>query len=289
MDGRIDGEVLYVGQISISGMMKNVIYFATENDMVYAVDADSISGTTATVLWSKSLVPSGEAPALDEQTGGACGNVSPTGVEGTPVIDRGRNAIYAVAKTMNSTTNTTQYFRIHALDLTNGDELFGGPTTISATYPGTGGNASGGIVTFSPRDQSNRPALLETGDNIYVAFGGQTGDCGLYSGWLISYNADTLAQSDAIDLNPNSSQGGMWNSGASPSADTAGSIYVATANTGDDSSIGPNDYPISVVRLTNSGAMAIADYFTPYNAEALDRGDDGYRLGRSIDFAGSSG
>ena len=274
VDGRIDGEVLYVGQISISGVMKNVIYFATENDMVYAVDADSISGTTATVLWSKSLVPSGEAPALDEQTGGSCGNVSPTGVEGTPVIDRGRNAIYAVAKTMSSTTNTSQFFRIYALDLTNGNELFGGPTTVSATYPGTGGNASGGIVTFSPRDQSNRPALLETGDNIYVAFGGQSGDCGLYSGWLISYNADTLAQSDAIDLNPNSSQGGMWNSGASPSADTAGSIYVATANTGDDNSIGPNDYPNSVVRLTNSGAMAIADYFTPYNAEALDRGDD---------------
>ena len=163
VDGRIDGEVLYVGQISISGVMKNVIYFATENDTVYAVDADSISGTTATVLWSKSLVPSGEAPALQEQTGGACGNVSPVGVEGTPVIDRGRNAIYAVAKTMNSTTNTTQFFRIHALDLTNGNELFGGPTTVSATYPGTAGNVSGGVVTFSPRDQNNRPALLETG------------------------------------------------------------------------------------------------------------------------------
>ena len=273
VDGRIDGEVLYVGQISISGVMKNVIYFATENDTVYAVDADSISGTTATVLWSKSLVPSGEAPALQEQTGGACGNVSPVGVEGTPVIDRGRNAIYAVAKTMNSTTNTTQFFRIHALDLTNGNELFGGPTTVSATYPGTAGNVSGGVVTFSPRDQSNRPALLETGGNIYVAFGGQDGDCGLYSGWLISYDADTLVQGDAIDLNPNSSLGGMWNAGAGPSADTAGSIYVATANTGDDSSIGPNDYPNSVVRVTNSGVLAIADYFTPDNAETLDKED----------------
>jgi streptogramin lyase len=272
-DGRIDGEVLYLGQISISGVMKNVIYFATENDMVYAVDADSISGTTATVLWSKSLIPSGETPATDEQTGATCGNVSPTGVEGTPVIDRGRNAIYAVAKTMNSTTNTTQYFRIYALDLTNGNELFGGPTTVSATYLGTGGNASGGVVTFSPRDQSNRPALLESGGNIYVAFGGQDGDCGLYSGWLISYNADTLAQGDAIDLNPNSSQGGMWNSGASPSADAAGSIYVATANTGDDNSIGPNDYPISVVKLTDSGVLAVGDYFTPYNAETLDKDD----------------
>ncbi len=274
VDGRIDGEVLYLGQISISGTMKNVIYFATENDMVYAVDADSISGTTATVLWSKSLVPTGEAPALNEQTGGACGNVSPTGVLGTPVIDRGRNAIYAVAKTMNSTTNTTQFFRLHALDLTNGNELFAGPATVSATYPGTAGNVSGGVVTFSAREQSNRPGLLETGGNIYVAFGGQSGDCGLYSGFLISYSADSLAQSGEIDLNPNSIQGGMWNGQAGPSADTAGSVYVVTANTGDDvTPIGANDYPDSVVRLTNSGTLTIADYWTPFNAVTLDQQD----------------
>jgi len=274
VDGRIDGEVLYVGQISISGTMKNVIYFATENDTVYAVDADSISGTAATVLWSKSLVPSGEAPATQQQTGGGCGNVSPVGVEGTPVIDRSRNAIYAVAKTMSTTTNTTQYFRIHALDLTDGNELFGGPTTISATYPGTKGNASGGTVTFSAREQSNRPGLLESGGNIYVAFGGQYGDCGLYSGFLISYNADTLAQSGVIDLNPNSTEGGMWNGQAAPSADSAGSVYVVTGNTGDTTPIGANDYPNSVVRLTNSGTLTVTDYWIPYNTVSMNNADE---------------
>jgi streptogramin lyase len=273
VDGRIDGQVLYVGQISISGTMKNVIYFATENDTVYAVDADSISGTTATVLWSKSLVPGGEAPATQQQTGGGCGNVSPVGVEGTPVIDRGRNAIYAVAKTMSSTTNTSQFFRIHALDLTNGSELDGGPTTVSATYPGTKGNVSGGVVTFSARDQSNRPALLESGGNIYVAFGGQFGDCGLYSGFLISYNADTLAQSGVIDLNPNSTEGGMWNGQASPSADSAGAIYVVTGNTGDNTTLGANDYPNAVVKLTNSGTLTIADYWIPFNTVNLNNSD----------------
>ena len=276
VDGRIDGEVLYVGQISISGQMKNVVYFATENGTVYAVDADSISGTTATVLWSTSLVPSGEAPAIEEQTGnGPCGNISFTGALATPVIDRGRNAIYAVSKTMSSTSNTTQFFRIHALDLTTGNELFGGPTTIAGTYPGTvGAIVSGGIVTFSAREQNDRAALLESGNNIYVAFGGSYGDCGNYSGWLISYNADTLAQTGAIDLNPNSTQGGMWNGQAGPSADTAGSVYVVTANAGDTSSIGANDYPVSVVRLTNnSETLAVADYWTPYNATTLDQED----------------
>ena len=175
---------------------------------------------------------------------------------------------------MNSTTNTSQFFRIHALDLTNGNELFGGPTTVSATYPGTAGNVSGGVVTFSAREQSNRPGLLETGGNIYVAFGGQYGNCGAYSGWLISYSADTLAQSGVIDLNPNSTMGGMWNGQAGPSADTAGSVYVVTGNTGDDvAPIGANDYPNSVVRLTNSGTLTIADYWTPFNATTLDQDD----------------
>jgi hypothetical protein len=273
VNGRIDGQILYLSQISISGQMKNVIYFATENNMVYAVDADSISGTSATVLWSKSLVPTGEAAAIPEQQGGGCGNVNPIGIEGTPVIDRGRNAIYLVTKTMSTTTNTTQFFRLHAMDLTNGNELFSGPTTITATYAGTGGNASGGIVTFSPRDQSNRPALLESGGNIYVAFGGQFGDCGKYSGFLMSYSADTLDLGSAIDLNPNSSMGGMWNSGAGPSADVAGSVYVATANTGDFPSIGTNDYPDSVVSLTDSGTLTVGDYWTPDNAGTLDEDD----------------
>jgi hypothetical protein len=277
VDGQIDGQVLYLGQVSIGGQMKNVIYFATENDTVYALDADSISGSTATVLWSKSLVPSGEAPAIEFVTGsmeGGCGNVSPVGVLGTPVIDRGRNAIYAVAKTMNTASNSTQFFRIHALDLTTGDELFSGPTTITGSYPGTKGNVSGGIVTFSPRDQNNRPGLLETGGNIYVAFGGQYGDCGSYSGFLMSYNADTLAQTGVIDLNPNSTQGGMWNGQAGPSADAAGSVYVVTANTGDTTTLAANDYPNSVVRLTNSGTLTVADYWTPFNAVNLNQSDE---------------
>ncbi len=278
VDGRIDGQVLYLGQLSIGGQMKNVIYFATENDTVYALDADSISGSSATVLWSRSLVPSGEAPAIEFVSGspeGDCGNVFPTvGVLGTPVIDRGRNAIYAVAKTMDTASNDQQFFRIHALDLTTGAELFSGPTTITGSYPGTAGNVSGGVVTFSPRDQNNRPGLLETGGNIYVAFGGSFGDCGNYSGFLMSYSADTLAQTGVIDLNPNSIDGGMWDGQAGPSADTAGSVYVVTGNTGDYPTLGANDYPNSVVRLTNSGTLTVADYWTPFDTVALNGADE---------------
>jgi len=271
VDGQIDGEILYLKQIPIPGQgLKNVIYFATEHDTVYAVDADSISGSTATILWSKSLVPAGEAPAVPVQ----CGNINPNGVTATPVIDRARNAIYVVAMTMNSTTTTTQFDRIHALDLTNGDELFGGPTTIEATYPGTGGNIENGVVTFDAKLHHDRAALLETGNNIYTVWSGQSGDCGLYSAWVISYSSDTLTQTAAIDLFPTGHGAGIWNGGGGPSADAAGSVYVVTGNGfGVGSPIPANDYPNSVVRLTNSGTLQVADYWTQFNAIALDNSD----------------
>ena len=117
VDGQIDSQALYLSQLAIPGQgAKNVLYVATEKDSVYAVDADSISGTNATVIWKSSVLGSGEA-AVD---GGSlpCGNINPNGVTATPVIDRGRNAIYVEAMSKSSTG--TIIHRLHALDLTSG-------------------------------------------------------------------------------------------------------------------------------------------------------------------------
>src|SRR6266567_4311549 len=150
VDGQIDGQTLFLSQLAIPGQgNKDVLYVATENDTVYAVDAQSISGSSATILWKTSVLPQGESPA--DSASLPCGNISPNGITATPVIDRTRNAIYVEAMSKDSTGNI--FHRLHALDLTNGKELFGGPTTITATYPGTGGNSSGGVVTFDPRVQ----------------------------------------------------------------------------------------------------------------------------------------
>ena len=65
VDGQIDGQILYLSQVAIPGQgNKNVLYFATENDSVYAVDADTISGSSATVLWKTTVHPSNEAPLV---------------------------------------------------------------------------------------------------------------------------------------------------------------------------------------------------------------------------------
>lgn len=271
VDGQIDSQILYLNQVATPQGVKNVLYFATEHDIVYAVDADSVSGSTATILWSKTLVPTGEAPATLEA---GCGNINPNGITATPVIDRARNAIYVVAMTMNTNTVTTQFDRIHALDLGTGNELFGGPTTIAATFPGTAGNIQNGVVTFDAKLHHERAALLESGGNIYTVWSGHNGDCNSYSAWVISFSADTLARTGVLDLSPDAVGGGMWLGGAGPSADAAGSIYVTTGNTFTGGNTLPaNNYPNAVVRMSAAGGLHVADYFIPFNTITLNNMD----------------
>ncbi|HET8922067.1 MAG TPA: hypothetical protein VFN26_03620 [Candidatus Acidoferrum sp.] len=270
VDGQIDGQALFLSQLAIPGQgNKNVLYVATENDSVYAVDAQSISGSSATILWKTTVHLAGELPA--DSASLPCGNISPNGVTATPVIDRARNAIYVEAMSKDSAGNV--FHRLHALDLTNGTELFGGPKTITATYPGTGGNSSGGVVTFDPPYHHDRAALLESGNKIYTAWSGLWGDCGPYSAWVIAYDAGTLAQTGAIDLVPNNHGGGMWMGGGGPAADTSGSVYVISGNGFGDTPGANNSYGNSFVRLSTSGGLNVGDYFTPYNTLSEDGGD----------------
>lgn len=268
VDGQIDGQALFLSQLAIPGQgNKNVLYVATENDTVYAVDEQSISGTSATVLWKTSVLGAGESPA----TSLPCGNISPNGVTATPVIDRTRNAIYVEAMSQDSAGNI--FHRLHALNLTNGNELFGGPTTITATYPGTGGNSSGGVVTFLPQVQHERAALLESGNVIYTAWSGMYGDCGEYSAWVIAYDAGTLKQTSAIDLVPDNHGGGMWMGGGGPAADASGNVYVVSGNGFGDTPGTNSSYGNSFVRLSTSSGLTVGDYFTPFNTTSEDNAD----------------
>ena len=61
VDGIIDAEPLYLSVVSIPGKERhNVVYAVTENDSVYAFDAD-----TGRQLWQVSLLGSGERPSDD--------------------------------------------------------------------------------------------------------------------------------------------------------------------------------------------------------------------------------
>ena len=272
VDGQIDGQILYLNQVAIPGVgNKNVLYFATENDSVYAVDADSISGAAATVLWKTRTLPAGDVPLSSNDAG--CGYINPVGIMSTPVIDRSRNAIYAVASSKNSSGTVTH--RLHALNLATGAELFGGPTPITATFPGTGGNSNGTTVTFLSKAQQERAALLESNGKIYTAWSGYDGDCGKYSAWVISFSAASLAQTGAIDLVPSTSGAGIWLGGGGLAADSAGNVFFPTGNAFGGNTPGiKNDYGDTFVKLGPNVPLTVADYFAPSIAISDDNLDE---------------
>ena len=282
VDGHVDAQPLYLSQVTINGQKKNVLYVATEHGSVYAFDADSINGNTSTFLWKTTTLGSGETTSDNR----GCGQVSPEiGITATPVIDRSRNAIYVVAMSKNS--SGTYFQRIHALDLATGQELFGGPKNITATYPGTGDNSSGGNVIFDPKQYKERPGLLQINGTIYTTWSSHC-DARPYTSWVMAFSADTLAQTSVLNLVPNGSDGGIWMSGAAPAADAAGNIYFLEGNGDFDITLNAQGFPTNgncgncFVKLSASGGLALADYFTPLNTVSESNADQDLGSGAAI-------
>ena len=263
VDGKVDAEPLYLSQLSISGAAHNVVFVMTEHDSAYAFDADS-----GTQLWKVSLLGNGETTSDDH----GCGQITPEiGITATPVIDRSAGAhgiLYAVATSKNG----SNYFqRLHALDITTGAELLGGPMTVQATYAGTGANSSGGQVVFDPKQYAERAGLLLLNGVVYT---GWTSHCDMspYSGWMIGYNQSTLAQTTVLNLTPNGSEGSIWQSGGGLAADAQSNIYALAANGTFDTALdangfpGKQDYGNAFVKIsTSGGTLKVADYFEMSN------------------------
>jgi hypothetical protein len=292
VDGLVDAQPLYLSQVTIAGQKKNVLYVATEHGSVYAFDADSINGTTSTFLWKTSTLGTSEATSDNR----GCGQVSPEiGITSTPVIDRVRNAIYVVAMSKNS--GGTYFQRLHALNLSTGAEMFGGPQNITATYPGTGDNSSGGNVVFDPKQYKERPGLLQINGTIYTTWSSHC-DIRPYTSWVMAFSADTLAQTSVLNLVPNGSEGGIWMAGTAPAADTSGNLFFIIGNGDFDTTLNTSGFPANgncgncFVKLTTSGGLKLADYFTPYNTVAESNADTDFGSGGGIllvDATDSSG
>ena len=283
VDGRVDAQPLYLSAVAIPSVgTKNVLYVATEHGSVYAFDADSVNGNTSAFLWKASVLGSGETSSDDR----GCSQVTPEiGVTATPVIDRTHGthgAIYVVA--MSKDANGNYFHRVHALDLTTGAELFGGPVLVQATYPGTGDNSLGGNVVFDAKQYKERPGLLQIGGTIYTTWSSHC-DAGPYTSWVMSYDANTLAQTSVLNLVPNGSEGGIWMAGTAPAADAAGNIYFMVGNGDFDTTLNASGFPTNAncgqcyVRLSSSAPMKLLDYFTPSNTVSESNSDTDFGSG----------
>ena len=283
VDGLVDAQPLYLSGVAVPNVgTKNVLYVVTEHDSVYAFDADSVNGNTSAFLWKVSLLGTTETTSDDR----GCGQVSPEiGITSTPVIDLTRGphgAMYVVAMSKDSSGNYFQ--RLHALDVTTGAELFGGPTTVTATYPGTGDNSSNGNVVFDPKQYKERPGLLQIGGTIYTTWSSHC-DAQPYTSWVMSYNADTLAQTNVLNLVPNGSEGGIWMAGTAPGADANGNIFFMVGNGDFDTTLNASGFPSNgncgqcYVKLSSNAPMKLLDYFTPSNTVSESNSDTDFGSG----------
>jgi outer membrane protein assembly factor BamB len=258
VDGKVDAQPLYVTNLAVAGAPHNAVIVATEHDSVYAFDSN-----TGASLWKVSLLGSGE---VSSDTRG-CGQITPEiGVTSTPVIDRGAGAhgtVFVVA--MSKDSSSAYHQRLHALDLATGAELLQGPVEVSATFP----TAGGGTTTFSPGQYAERAALLLTNGTIVTSW---TSHCDItpYSGWIIAFAENSLARTAVLNVGPNGEAGpAIWMSGGGPAADSAGNIFLLTANGAFEAVLDANGFPqhgdfgnsFLKVALVG-GSLTVADYFT---------------------------
>jgi hypothetical protein len=238
---------------------------------VYADDAD-----TGAVLWKVSTLKAGETTSDNR----GCSQINPEiGITATPVIAKpkvGNPTIYVVAASKDATGHYHQ--RLHALDATSGRELNHSPIQITAKYPGNGDNSSGGFVIFDPAQYDERAGLLLVNNTVYLAWGSHC-DNRPYTGWIMAYNANTLAQTSVLNVTPNANSGAIWNSGAGMAADGAGNIFLLVGNGVFDSTLNSSGFPIdgdygnAFLRLSTKTGLAVSDYFEMFN-QASENGSD---------------
>jgi hypothetical protein len=271
VDGKVDAEPLYLANLTAGGKQRNVLFVATEHDSVYAFDADD-----GTQIWKTSILGTGETTSDNHN----CTQITPEiGITSTPVIDRKQGAdgtLFTIGMSKDSAGHYHQ--RLHALDITTGAEIAGGPTEITATYPGTGDGSANGTITFNPSQYAERAALLLTNGTIYT---GWTSHCDgrPYTGWVMGFSESTLQQTQVLNLTPNGSDGSIWMSGDGLAADANGNLYFLDANGTFDTTLDANGFPAkgdfgnAIVKLSTSGKLAVADYFDMYNTVSESNAD----------------
>jgi hypothetical protein len=251
VNGATYAEPLYVSGVTIAGGTHNVVYLETMEDDVYAFDADSNTQYWHVSFVGGSITPVPVADIAGSSTRNIVGDV---GIEGTPYIDKTGGTLYLVARTKN-TSNTTYFQTLHALDLATGAEKLGGPQVISASG-------------FSAKMQNQRMGLALAGGNLIIAWASHE-DHTPYNGWMMAYNANTLAQVGTFNDTPTGTKGGIWQQGRAPAVDADGNVYVITGNGTWD---GSRNFGESFLKLNSN--LSLLDWFTPDNYTALNNGDE---------------
>jgi hypothetical protein len=297
VDGQLYAQPLYVPNVSIpSKGQHNVVYVATENDSVYAFDADNAK-TNPQPLWHIDFLNPPNVIGVTCGAGaGICQLFPIVGITSTPVINLATNTIYVLVRTQETTNSVVSYVtRLHALNIATGAEQAGSPAVVCSGSGSVGCTFPGQTEIFKPQHQEGRPALVlvsEPGFSQGVLFMGFSGD----SGWVLAYDASTLQMVGSFMTNPQTDsakahgkppgiagagKAGIWGAGGAITADSSGNVYVDSGDGYFDGVSSWGDSLIKLVLTYNSSlgtySLVPADYFTPSDqacryAQGLDLG-----------------
>ena len=339
VDGQVYAQPLYKAGVTVVGGpaagKHNLVLVATQHDSVYGIDADS-----GAVVWHTSFLAKGiiGATAIEPMPSGdtGSGDISPEiGVCGTPVIDGTKDWLYVAAKTKQTVGSASHYvYTLYKLNIANGnatananiltshviaDTISDGSnytyrTSSSAAStaqdPFVFGTGDGAItvsgssrVYFNAHRQMNRPGLMLVNGQVYVSFASH-GDNGPYHGWILRFDASTLALTAALNTTPNGGLGGIWQAGGINVMDASGNFYFETGNGSfDGTSDGAGGttglvttgvrkgFPVSgnygdcFIKVSldasttqasqnqNGWGLKVADYFAPFNNQDLNNAD----------------
>jgi outer membrane protein assembly factor BamB len=277
---RLDGDIYAEPLVA-----RSMVFVATENNTIYSLDADS-----GKVIWRTNLgspVPLSDLP---------CGDIDPTGVTGTPVIDTRTQTIFAVAF-----LSDTHRHELFALDIGTGNIRFETAVDPPGSDPIVEQQRGALALSYYNDNSSNGTGGAGSegrgGIVVYVPFGGLFGDCGQYHGWMvgapISYASlggsnNNISNSSASSIGigtrgseetkqqlpllsfqvPTNREGGIW-APSGPAIDHNGNILVATGNGQPSTDF---DFGNSVIKLSPELGKVI-DWFAPSNWAQLDRSD----------------
>jgi hypothetical protein len=272
VDGQIYSQPLYVPNVPALGATINLVVVATENDSVYAFNADDLSSGP---VWKQSFINPGAGVTTVPST-----DITPYldihpqyGITSTPVINWNSTtqsgSIYVVATTKEVVGSAVTYvFRLHVLDVATGTEAANSPVVLSGSVPGVGTGSANGVMTFNPKIENQRAALTISNGTLYIAFGSHA-DYGNYHGWLMAYDTTSLAQTGIWCSCANNESGGIWQGGQGLTVDTSGNLLFVTGNGDLTPSVG--DYGDSFLKMSQASAgLTVLDYFAPYNEWQLD-------------------
>lgn len=215
------------------------VVIATENDSLYSLDP-----ANGSIRWRRHLATPVSAAALP------CGDIDPSGITGTPVIDPSAQLVWAVTFSANPDEHT-----LWAVRLADGTVA----ASRRADAPGTDAAA-----------EQQRGALTLAGGRVYIPYGGLYGDCGDYHGEVVAISTATGPAATAtrpLTYTTPAARAGIW-APPGPVIDSTGDLLVATGN---GLPVDPPGDANSVIRLTPE--LSVAATFTAPDYVSLSQTD----------------